>query len=174
MRLLAILCAALAMAVPSTSAARTPAGKPVPGSLAPALAAARALVDGGRPAEALERLTALDQGDPRVRLLTGVALYHADRRREAIDVLERLRPGLPDDSIERREAEQVLGLSLYLEGRFAEAMPRLQRTRAAAPRHLEVSFTLGQAYIQPRDAAAARAALAKTFGVPPDSTAANV
>ena len=81
-----------------------------------------------------------------------MALYHADRRREAIDVLERVRPRLPEGSIERREAEQVLGLSLFLEGRFADAIPWLERTRAAAPDNLELHFTLGQAYIQTRDA----------------------
>src|SRR3954466_165850 len=120
---------------PRHARSSTAAGRPRrPGGWRGALRAARAraparpLVDGGRPAEALERLTALDQADPRVRLLTGVALYHADRRREAIDVLERVRPTLPDSSIERREAEQVLGLSLYLEGRFAEAIPWLERT----------------------------------------------
>src|SRR4051794_41780141 len=131
MRLFAILCAALAMAVPSTSAGQTPDGKPVPGSLAPALAAARALVDGGRPAEALDRLTALDQSDPRVRLLTGVALYHADRRREAIDVLERVRPGLPDGSIERRGGGKGGGVPLGFGGRLPAAVPRVRRTPAA-------------------------------------------
>ena len=168
MRLLAMLCVALAIGTPSTSAG------PTPESIPPALADVRALVDADRPAEALDRLKAFDQADPRVRLLTGVALYHADRRREAIEVLERVRPALRDGSIERREAEQVLGLSLYLEGRFADAIPWLERTRAAVPDNLEVNFTLGQAYIQTRDAAAARAALAKTFGVAADSTAANV
>ena len=51
----------------------------------------------------------------------------------------------------------MLGLSLFLEGRFADAIPWLERTRAAAPDNLELHFTLGQAYIQTRDAAAARA-----------------
>ena len=162
----------VALAIGTPVQTQDPAGQAE--SLAPALAAARALVDGGRPAEAIERLTALDQADPRVQLLTGVALYHADRRREAIEVLERVRARLPEGSIERREAEQVLGLSLYLESRFADAIPWLERTRAAAPDNLELHFTLGQAYIQTRDAAAARAALAKTFGVAADSTAANV
>jgi tetratricopeptide (TPR) repeat protein len=189
MPLLAILCMALAIAPPPTGPVQTPGAvdsSRIPtraetrdppaqaDALAPALAAARALVDGGRPADAIERLTALDQADPRVRLLTGVALYHADRRAEAIAVLEGVRARLPEDSVERREAEQVLGLSLYLEGRFADAIPWLERTRAAVPDNLEVNFTLGQAYIQTSNAAAARAALAKTFGVAADSTAAHV
>ena len=171
MRLLAILTVVLAMGAPSMPQGQ-PAGQA--DSLAPALAAARALVDGGRPADAIERLTALDQADPRVRLLTGVALYHADRRREAIAMLEGVRERLAEGSVERREAEQVLGLSLYLEGRFADAIPWLERTRAVLPDNLELNFTLGQAYIQSRDAAAARAALARTFGLAVDSPAAHV
>ena len=170
MRLLAMLCVALAMGAPWQT--QEPSSKA--DALAAALADARALVDRGRPAEALERLTALDQTDARVRLLSGVALYHADRWREAIAALERVRAELPEGSVERREAEQVLGLSLFLEGRFADAIPWLERTRAATPDNLELHFTLGQAYIQTRDAAAARGALAKTFGVPADSPAANV
>ena len=147
--------AVAALAIGAPAADRETGGQA--DSLPPALADARALVDAGRPAEALDRLKAFDQADPRVRLLTGVALYHADRRREAIEVLERVRTALPDGSIERREAEQVLGLSLYLEGRFAEAIPWLERTRAAVPDNLEVNFTLGQAYIQTQDAAGSAA-----------------
>src|SRR5215207_7651248 len=116
MRLLAMLCAALAMGGPPMLRRQAPApveekkappadstpmaGEPDP--IAPALAEARALIDGGRPADALERLKPLDQAHPRVRLLTGVALYHADRRREAIAALEGVRAQLPEDSIERR------------------------------------------------------------------------
>jgi tetratricopeptide (TPR) repeat protein len=186
MQLLAIACAVLAIGAPIRSDQASNAGAQVAerghtgapaaeaDALAPTLAAARALVDGGRPADAVERLTALDQTEPRVRLLTGVALYHADRRREAIAVLEAVRTRLPDDSVERREAEQVLGLSLFLEARYADAIPWLERTRAAVPDNLEVNFTLGQAYIQTGNPAGARAALAKTFGVAADSAAAHV
>jgi tetratricopeptide (TPR) repeat protein len=168
MGLLAVLGVALAIG------AQTPSPAEQADALEPALSAARALVDGGRPAEAIERLKVLDQADARIQLLTGVALYHADRRREAIEVLERVRPRLSDGSIERREAEQVLGLSLYLEGRFADAIPWLERTRAALPDNLELNFTLGQAYIQTGNAAGARLALARTFGVAADSAAAHV
>jgi tetratricopeptide (TPR) repeat protein len=188
MRLAALLCVALAVIVPARAGQASPAAEgrqvsardqarePAAGAdaLAAALVAARALVDGGRPADAVERLAVLDQAEPRVQLLTGVALYHADRRREAIALLEAVRPRLSDGSVERREAEQVLGLSLFLEGRFADAIPWLERTRAVVPDNLEVNFTLGQAYIQTSNAPAARAALAKTFGVPADSTAAHV
>jgi tetratricopeptide (TPR) repeat protein len=188
MRLLAMLCIPLAMGAPvrpgqtpgTVEGRQARAGDQTQeppartDSLGPALTAARALVDGGRPADAIARLTELDQADPRVQLLTGVAMYHADRRREAIALLEAVRPRLPEASIERREAEQVLGLSLFLEGRFADAIPWLERTRAAVPDNLEVNFTLGQAYIQTRNAAGARAALARTFGVAADAPAAHV
>jgi tetratricopeptide (TPR) repeat protein len=176
MRRFGPLLLAAALALPSWASAQVVSAQATapPDALAPALSQARALVDGGKSAEALARLKELDQADPRVQLVTGVAFYHADRRREAIDLLERVRPQLADGSIERREAEQVLGLSLFLEGRFADAIPWLERTHAALPDNLELNFTLGQAYIQTRDAPKARVALAATFGVAPDSAAAHV
>jgi tetratricopeptide (TPR) repeat protein len=142
--------------------------------LTAALAAVRALVDAGKPADALQKLGLLDQGDARVQQLTGVALYHADRHQDAIDVLQRVRERLPGDSLERRETEQVLGLALFLRGRFADAIPWLEKTRASLPDNAELDYTLGQAYIQTRQPEQARAALARTFGVPPDSAAAGV
>jgi tetratricopeptide (TPR) repeat protein len=185
MRLVPLSCVALAAIASSAYAQERPAPAAAAASPQPAraaasntpadaLATARTLIDGGHPAEAIERLRPLDQADPHVRLLTGVALYHADRHREAIAILESVRPQLAEGSIERREAEQVLGLCLFLEGRFADAIPWLERTRAAVPDNLEANFTLGQAYIQTNDAGAARAALAKAFGVPAESAAAYV
>ena len=70
------------------------------------------------------------------------------------------------DSIERREAVQVLGLSL-LPGR-----PLRRRGAAASKRraqwaagNAELGYVLGQAYIQTRQPDRARAGFARTFGV---------
>ncbi len=48
----------------------------------------------------------------------------------AIELLLPVRDKLPAESVERREAVQVLGLCYYLTGRFADAIPLLEETRA--------------------------------------------
>jgi tetratricopeptide (TPR) repeat protein len=142
--------------------------------LAKVLAEARASIDAGRAQAAVAQLSALDDTDPRVRQLLGVALYHADDHRKAVAVLEPLASSLAEGTPERAETEQVLGLSLFLLGRYADAVPWLERTRKLAPDSLELGHTLGQAYIYTRQPDAARAAFARTFGVAPDAAAASV
>jgi tetratricopeptide (TPR) repeat protein len=143
-------------------------------ALAPALAEARALVDAGQAGEAISRLKALDVTNPRVAYLLGVAYYHADQHVLAIDTLRPLLDRLPADSAERREAEQVLGLSLYLAGRFPEALPFLERTRTWAAGNLQLNQVLGLTYIQLHRPDEARDAIARIFGVPAESAAARV
>jgi predicted Zn-dependent protease len=143
------------------------------------LADARRLIDAGDPKRALQQLEVLrGDADPdrraQIDLLLGVAHYHADDPATAVEMLspivERLAPG----SLERREAEQVLGLSLFVTGRYADAVPRLEATRQWAPENLELAYALGQAYIQTQRADEARRALAPVFGVAPDSAAAHL
>ena len=144
-------------------------------SLAAALKDARALIDRGRAGEAALKLRGLGQlDDARVRHLLGVALYHDDDYAAAIDTLNGLAGQFADGTAERREIEQVLGLSLYLAGRFPEALPYLERTQAWAADNLELHYVLGMAYIQTQRPEAARRAFARTFGVPPDSAGAHV
>ena len=94
------------------------------------LAEARRLINAGQPARAIEQLKtiAADQ-DPAVQLqaglLLGVAHYHADDPAKAVEVLTPIVDRLPRDSIERREAEQVLGLA-------AVRRRQIRRGRAAA------------------------------------------
>jgi tetratricopeptide (TPR) repeat protein len=147
-------------------------GGEAPDATSVALTEARALVNQGQPAAALQRLKGLDPKDPRVAHLMGVAHYHAD---EPVQAIERLLPvvdKLPNDSIERREAAQVLGLSLYVAGRFPECIPYLEQTRRWAVNSSELLYVLGQAYIQTRQPDPAREVLAGLFRVPPDSAAA--
>jgi tetratricopeptide (TPR) repeat protein len=161
--LVAVLVAAGSAAPPETSDPTTVA-----------LAEARALVNEGKPAAALERLKGLDPGDPRVACLQGVAYYHGD---DPVHAIERLRPvveKVPADSPGGREATQVLGLSLYLAGRLPESIPYLERTRAWAADNSELLFVLGNAYIQTRHPDQARDALARLYRVPPDSAAAHL
>jgi len=61
-----------------------------------------------------------------------------------------------------------------LTGRYPQAIPLLEETRDWARDNLELSYILGLAYIQTRQADAARASLARTFKLAPDSAAAHV
>ena len=57
----------------------------------------------------------------------------------------------------------MLGLSYFLAGRFADAVPRLEATREWAADNVELGYVLGQAYIQVGQADRARQAFARDF-----------
>jgi tetratricopeptide (TPR) repeat protein len=172
-RLLGATCA-LVVILAAPARAQVESVPAAPPDRAKALAQARASVDGGRASEAIAQLTAMDDGDPGVRHLLGVACYHADDYQRAVAILEPLAASLPDGTPERVETEQVLGLSLFLLGRYADAVPWLERTQKLVPNSLELGHTLGQAYIHTRKPDAARATFARTFGVAADTAAASV
>ncbi|MGE5815801.1 MAG: tetratricopeptide repeat protein [Acidobacteriota bacterium] len=140
-----------------------------------ALADARRAINDGRPKDAITTLQGLgDPTSPEVAHLLGVAYYHADNYPQAIATLTGLADRFPDGSIERREIVQVLGLSLFVSGRYADALPLLEETRRWASDNLELGYVLGQAYIQVEQAARARETLASVFGVPPASPGAHL
>jgi tetratricopeptide (TPR) repeat protein len=138
------------------------------------LARARALVNQGKPNEALEALAGLDPNDPRVAQLQGVAYYHADEPVKAVEKLLPVVDRLPADSIERREAVQVLGLSLYLAGRLPESIPYLEKTRAWATENTELLYILGNVYVLTKQPDKAREAYARLFGLATDTAAAHL
>jgi tetratricopeptide (TPR) repeat protein len=139
------------------------------------LTEARLLLDQGKAREAIEKLRAANQsGRTDVARLLGVAYYHADDYVHAIEQLKPIVAALPDGSVERREAVQVLGLSSFLAGRFADALPLLEATREWASGNSELRYVLGQAYLQTHQPDLARGEFAATFGVPADSAAAHL
>lgn len=138
------------------------------------LAEARALLNRGQPAAAIQKLQPLGRQDPRVVHLLGVAYYHTDDHLRAIELLTPVADQLPEGSLERREAEQVLGLSLYLAGRLKESILYLEKTRTWASDSIELLNALGNAYVQTRQPEKAREAFARLFGVAPDSAAAHL
>ena len=165
-----------AVAAQSTQA-QSPQASTAETQLKAVLVEARKLVDDGKPREAVARLETLDTSVPEVARLLGVAYYHGDEHQRAIKQLVPLVSspgGLPEGSIERREAIQVLGLCYYLTGRYPEAIPLLEETRVWAQDNLELGYILGLAYIQARQPDAARTSLARTFRLPPESAAAHV
>ena len=81
---------------------------------------------------------------------------------------------LPEGSVERREAVQVLGLASYLAGRIADAIPYLEQTRQWAEGNQELAYVLGMAYVQTRQPDKARATWARSFGVAEGTAAARL
>jgi tetratricopeptide (TPR) repeat protein len=162
---------AAAMAMPSGVAAQAPSAS---ADAASRLAEARTLIDQGHVNDALEKLAALDPSDPRVGYLQGIAHYHADDHVKAIEELTPVVDKLAAGSIERREAVQVLGLSLYLAGRLAESVPYLEQTRAWAADNLELAYVLGNVYVLTREPDKARVSFARLFHVGPDTAAAHL
>lgn len=162
------------LATPVLLAQDVPAPSPSPDAVPAILARARQLIDQGSPSAALPVLARAPAGDPRVRVLTGVARYHANDPLPAIEELAAVLPALPPDSPERREAIQVLGLSHYLAGHLGEAIPFLEQTRAIAPENSDLAYILGMAYIQTRQPDRARETWARAFHVPADSAAAHL
>jgi tetratricopeptide (TPR) repeat protein len=161
------VCAVLVwMAMAPAAIAQTP-------DRAAVLAEARKLIDGGDPQAAIEKLRAIGAApDPRVAELLGVAYYHAGNPAQAIERLQPVVASLAPDSLERREAVQVLGLSHYLAGHIADAIPYLEETRRVDPTDIKLAYALGMAYAQTRQPAKARESFARVFGLAPDSTAA--
>jgi len=103
-----------------------------------------------------------------------VAQYHAGAATAAIETLTPLLARLPEASLERREAVQVLGLSHYLAGHLAEAVPLLEQTRLWATGNLELNQILGSLYIETQKPERARECFARAFGVAPESAAAHL
>jgi tetratricopeptide (TPR) repeat protein len=132
----------------------------------------RRLIHAGQIGKAEARLKTADPSEPLVGYLRGLARYHDDDHLQAIELLTPAVPRLPAASLERREAEQVLGLSLYAAGRLPESLPYLEATRAWAPDNIELHYFLGLAYLQTGKIAPARGALAVTFGIRPEDAGA--
>jgi tetratricopeptide (TPR) repeat protein len=139
-----------------------------------AVAEARALLNQDKPDAALERTKALDAFDPRVALVRGVAQYHKGDAVAALATLEPLVARLAPESVARREAVQVLGLSHYLAGHLEQALPLLEETRTWAADNLELNQILGNVYLQTQKPDKARDCFAHAFGVPPDSGPAHL
>jgi tetratricopeptide (TPR) repeat protein len=179
----AIVCLCVALgAMPRVSARIEPSPQAPAASTEAVIADARKLIDSGNPSAAIERLKPLvssphgpeTAADLRVAELLGVAYYQANDAAHAIEQLGRIVNRLPSDSRERREAVQVLGLSHYLAGHIAEAIPYLEETRRAVPDDMKLAYALAMAYAQTRQPDKARESIARTFDLAPASASAHL
>lgn len=99
----------------------------------------------------------------------GVAFYKSGNYLKAIDSFQKATQENPAD----KEGIQLLGLSNYLAGRPAEAIPYLEQVQGWYSRaNVDASYILGVCYIQTKNYPQARSAFARMFEVKPDSAAA--
>jgi tetratricopeptide (TPR) repeat protein len=137
-----------------------------------AFAAPRRLLQQGKDEEAIAQLQRMESTNPGMRGLAhelGIAYYKSGDYVKAIDAFKKASAQDPQDN----EAVQLLGLSNYLAGRPAEAIPLLEKVQDWYPRaNVDASYILGVCYIQTKSYPQARKAFARMFDVPPDSAAA--
>jgi tetratricopeptide (TPR) repeat protein len=130
------------------------------------------LTEQGKFDDALAGLNEISKSNPAAKNLShefGVTYYRKGDYRNAVAALQRALAENPNDT----EATQLVGLSLYLSNKPAEAIPYLAKVQSWYPSaSVDASYILGVAYIQTKDYASARRAFAKMFQVPPDSAAA--
>ncbi len=131
----------------------------------------RQLLQQGKYDEALTQLQQLAEKNPGLKGLShelGTAYY---KKSDYIRAINSFKQALQQDA-QDNEAVQLLGLSYYLSGRPAEAIPYLERVQAWFPRaNVDASYILGLCYIQTKDYSQARKAFAKMFDVSSDSPA---
>src|SRR5438094_6223270 len=124
---------------------------------------ARQLMRQGKADEAIAELQQLGTTQPHLKGLAhelGTAYYKKGDHIQAINALKTALKEDPQD----KEATQLLGLSYYLAGRPADAIPLLDQVQTWFPRaNVDASYILGQCYIQTKDYPHARQAFAKMF-----------
>src|ERR1700741_1114229 len=123
-------------------------------------------------AAAIAQLEAMHSQSPPPKGLAhelGIAYYKKGDYVNAIVNLQKALKENPED----QEAVQLTGLSLYLAGNPADAIPYLEKVQTWYPRaNVDASYILGVAYIQTKQYSQARTAFAKMYGVPADSATA--
>ena len=170
----------LALALPGAAYGRTPpqetppAAPAAPGQAAtPAsdFAAVRQLSESGKHDEALAKLRQLRTNNPSLKGLDrefGIIEY---KKGDYLEAINSLKKALAADASDN-ESTQILGLSSYLAGRPADAIPYLEKVQSWYPSaNVDAAYILGVCYIQTKDYSKARTAFARMFDVPADSAA---
>lgn len=147
------------------------AAAPAQPSMDSPFASARTLLQQGKYDEALAQLHALAASQSGLKGVPhefGAAYY---KKGDYLLAIESLKGAVAEDP-QDDEAVQLLGLSYYLAGRPAEAIPHLVKVQTWYPNaNVDASYMLGMCYLQTHDYDHARDAFARMYDVPPDSAA---
>ena len=132
-------------------------------------AEARHLLQLGKYDDALASLKNLETNAPSTPGLAheiGSAYYRKSDFNNSAEYFRRALAAKPDDN----EAIQLLGLSYYLGGKPAEAIPLLEKVQSWFPSaNVDAAYVLGICYIQTKAYPQARGSFAKMFAVSADS-----
>ena len=126
----------------------------------------------GKPDEAIAELQGIEARDPGAKGVAfeiGTAYYKKSDFPKAVEYLKKATAADPANN----EATQLLGLSYYLMGHPADAIPILEKVQGWYPRaNIDAAYILGISYIQLKNYDQARKTFGKMFDVPGDSAAA--
>src|ERR1700744_6153352 len=139
---------------------------------APSYAESRTLSEQGKFDEALAALKAISAAHPGAKGLShefGVAYY---RKGDFVNAVKSLHDAIAENPSDN-EAVQLVGLSLYLGNKPAEAIPYLEKVQTWYPSaNVDAAYILGICYTRTKAYPQARQAFARMFGVGADSAAA--
>lgn len=170
----ALLCCLGLSPLPLVSRAAAQTGRPPGANTQPGaslMTQARALLEEGKLDAAVKVLLGAQTGpgDAQVNYLLGLAYYRKGDYTRAIQYLSNALPPASVGGREYRQGVQMLGLSHYMLGHAAEAVPYLEQLNRWTPEGLEIAYALGVSYVRTREADKARAAFARMFKVEPGS-----
>jgi tetratricopeptide (TPR) repeat protein len=147
-------------------------GQEAPAASAPnaPLASAEALLNQGKPDEALNllnELAAKDPTTPGLENLLGKACFQSKRFPQAIQHLKSALQQNPEDL----ESVQLLALTYYASGDYQDALPLFEKLGPQLPKsNADGPYLLGTCYIMTQRWDDARKTFAEMFSVPPDSS----
>lgn len=142
-----------------------------------AIGRAQTLLKAGDAAAAIGVLQSAIEKSPQdaaLKFWLGRAFYATGNYRNAIENLTFAAAKLPKTSPDLPQAEQMLGLSYYISGQLAEAIPFMEKILSKQPENGEIAYALGVCYIQTRQPAKSRETFARLFRVPTNSAAAHL
>ncbi len=151
---------------PDASAAAAPVS-----TAEPDFSSARKLIQQGQYDQALAELDELAQKHPGLKGLDRELGFARYGKGDYLGAAASFQKAIAENSADG-EATQLLGLSYYLAGRPAEAIPQLEKVQSWFPRaNVDAAYILGICYIQSKDYPKARMAFARMFDVKADSAA---
>ena len=136
---------------------------------------AQKLLEEAKADEAIRILRSVDNktsNQSEVAYLLGLAYNLKRDYVQAVEQLSAAVKRIPQQDAKYRNAVQILGLSHYVLGHPADAIPYLEETSRILPDSAEISYALGSCYIQTRDRDKSREVFARMFKVPGSSAAA--